>query len=982
VDPGSEGSATGGQEQARYERLKHIVLLAQTLEGDAREALIQRETGDDAGLAADVRELLAGIDADQTLKVSLKVPADTGPEPGPDLSGQDAATATPREYRLLRRLGAGGMGVVYLAERNDGGVVQKVALKLLNATAEASPAMRERFVRERELLARLDHPGIARLLDGGILGDGRPFLAMEYVDGERIDIHAAGLPLDERIELFIKVCDAVAEAHRSLVIHRDIKPANILVDSRGQPRLLDFGIGRMIASDAGSDLTQTGQYALTLAYASPEQLACLPLTTATDVYSLGAVLYQLVCGQAPFSNVDTPAGLFHAIARTDLPPPSRRLVQQGEAGDRKLRIPADIDAIVLKALRKEPGQRYATVLALADDLRSYQQGRPVSARAGERWYRGRRFLRRNAWPLAAAGVVVLSVVGGLLTAILALGQAREQQQVAEQRGEQLQRLVDFQQSMLESVDIDAMGHELTETQQRQVLDVVLRQGLEPELEERLRQGFAQVGAPTIARDALERHIVAHALQRLDRDFADAPLLASDMRQSLAGVLRAIGHYPQAEAEMRRVLKARLALLPGTDADVLSARVDLGQALYLQGELEPAAQAFAQALADSAQLAPMSPLRRAAQAGAARVQSEQGAYAQALERQQALRDAWMAVLPVDDEVLLALRRDFAQTLVRMGRREAAAAELETLLALYQTRYGTESNASLAVMATLGELEFGHHEYERSAELASNVAEARERRLGAEHPDTLRAWGIAATSLVRLADSPESFDLAERLLDRLLSTQGRLLGMGNPATRQFVVDKIRLLSKQERMEDAIALQRRHLEDCRKLLGARHPETLFAMGSLASMLSYRPQTLGEARSIGSQVLALHLDTLGEQHPVYHATLDLMGRIERADGRWAASRDYHAKALDLRASGRGMRDAQTIESASRLYLAYFHLRDQRGMDDVRTRFLDPVIAMDPATLNASMRSVREGALLALEGLWSGGMPTGAGAASARTTR
>jgi len=959
------GAAGGGEAQARarYQRLKELVLQAQPLRGSEREALLRKVAGDDSSLLAEARELLAAMDADQTLKVSWSsgpAPAD----PTPDLSGQEAAAVAPREYRLLRRLGAGGMGVVYLAERADGGFVQQVALKLLNAGAEASPEMRERFARERELLARLDHPGIARLLDGGILEDGRPFLAMEYVDGERIDVHAARLPLEARIGLFIKVCEAVAEAHRRLVIHRDIKPANILVDSRGQPRLLDFGIGRLLDPEQAAGDTRTGSYALTLAYASPEQLSCLPLTTATDVYSLGAVLYQLVCGQAPFAEADTPAALFQAIARTDVAPPSRRARQQGGSGER---IPADIDAIVLKALRKEPEQRYASVTALAEDLHRYLERRPVSARAGERWYRSRRFLRRNAWPLAAVAAVALSVLGGLLASVLALAQAREQQRLAEQRGAELQRLVDFQQSMLESVDIDAMGHDLTGSQQRLVLDLLRRQAPDPALEARLQQAFAQVGAPTIARDALERHVVAHALQRLERDFADAPLLEADMRQSLARVLQGIGHYPQAARESQRVLEARSALLPARDRRLVSARIDLGQALFLQGEGEAAERAFGRALDEARGLPMLDPLLRAAQAGAARVQAELGRLPAALAVQQALRDTWMAQLPEDDEVLLQLRGDYARTLVELGQREAAGAELEALLELYRGRYGAEAPRTLALMDTLADLEFDHHEFERSAALARSVAEVRERRLGAEHPDTLRAWGIAATSLVRLADSPASFDEAENLLQRLLATQGRLLGATHPATRQFVVDKIRLLTKQDRWEDAVALQRRHLADCQRLLGAEHPETLFARGSLASLLSYERDHVVEARAVAAQMLDALYRRMGAEHPLVGATLDLLGRIERTAGRWRQARDYNVRALDIRARTRGALDAQTIESASRLYVALYHLGDQAGMAEVRSRYLDPVIALDPQDLNASMRSVREDALLALEGDWNG---------------
>ncbi|KRG57335.1 hypothetical protein ABB22_09895 [Stenotrophomonas nitritireducens] len=960
-----EGDVSGG-DAARYHRVKQIVLQALDLQGSAREDLVAREAAGDATMVEEVRALLAGMEADQTLVVSLRSSGPPAPDAGQDLSGQEASADAARDYRLLQRLGAGGMGVVYLAERSHGDFVQKVALKLLNPVAEASPELRERFARERELLARLDHPGIARLLDGGILADGRPFLAMEYVEGERVDVHAARLPLDERIALFIGICEAVAEAHRCLVIHRDLKPANILVDARGQPRLLDFGIARLIDEDsAAAGDTHTGQHALTLAYASPEQLACQPLTTATDVYSLGAVLYQLVCGQLPFADIDNPAGLYNAIANTDVQPPSRRLRRDGEPPAQGRAVPADIDAIVLKALRKEPDRRYASVAALAEDLRRYLAHRPVSARADERGYRARRFLRRNAWPLAAAALVLLSVLGGLLASVLALREARAQQALAEKRGHDLQRLADFQQAMLESVDIDAMGHAMTDTQQRKVLEVLEKQGAGQPLDVRLRQAFAQVGAPSIARDALDQQIVTHALARLDGDFADAPLLAADMRQSLARVLIAIGHYAHAADELRRVLQVRGAALPATDARIVSARIDLGQALSLQGELEPATDAYDQALAATRALPALDPQRRAAEAGAARTQAARGELQAALARQSALRKAWMAALPADDEALLLLRGDYAHTLDKLGQRDAGSAEMDALLPLYRSRFGPESNRTLAAMDTLAELAFAHNDYEQSAALARQVAEVRERRLGAEHPDTLKAWGIAAGSLVRLADSPETFAGAEALLDHLLQAQGRILGIEHPATRQFIVAKVRLLSKQERTLEAIALQRQLLADCQRVLGPDHSETLFAQGSLASLLSYLPERQDEARRLAQAVLPPMGRQLGPEHPFVTATYDLIGRIERNTGNWEASRDAHARALEIRSRTRGMVDGNTIESANRLYVALFNLRDEAGMRDLRARFLDPLIARDPGTLNASLRSVREASLLALKGRW-----------------
>ena len=313
----------------RYVEAKRLALQAAELSADERDAFIADACADDDALERELRWMLQALDATHTATLPVLSAV------SPDLSGHDAQANGPRHYRLLRHLGEGGMGTVYLAERCDGDFTQQVALKLLTAAAEGSPILTERFCQERKLLARLEHPGIARLLDGGALADGKPFLAMEYVQGERIDAwcdrHALDLPA--RLALFLKVCAAVEYAHRNLIIHRDIKPANILVTEDGTPKLLDFGIARILDDQADVAATATAAHAMTLAYASPEQIERLPLTTAADVYSLGVVLYQLVAGRRPYQHLVTPHLLSNAIVTGDVLPPSRavRLARQ-EAG--------------------------------------------------------------------------------------------------------------------------------------------------------------------------------------------------------------------------------------------------------------------------------------------------------------------------------------------------------------------------------------------------------------------------------------------------------------------------------------------------------------------------------------------------------------------------------------------------------------------------------------------------------------------------
>lgn len=288
-------------------------------------------------------------------------------------------------YRLIRLLGSGGMGTVYLAERSDGEIQQKVAIKLLRADADR-PAWHERFLRERQLLANLNHPSIARVMDAGHTSDGRPYLVMEYVDGVPIDEYAARLDLRDQLALFLPVGDGISHAHRQLIIHRDLKPSNILVDVSGQPKLLDFGIAKLL--DETRDATQTVERLLTPNYASPEQVRGGIQTTATDVYSLGCVLYKLLTGRSPH--------------------------EQDTASSPK--IPTDIDYILRKALRHEPEERYASVDAFANDVRAFLEWRPVQARSGDTWYRTRKFLRRYWVPVVAAALVLASLSAGLWVA--------------------------------------------------------------------------------------------------------------------------------------------------------------------------------------------------------------------------------------------------------------------------------------------------------------------------------------------------------------------------------------------------------------------------------------------------------------------------------------------------------------------------------------------------------------------------------------
>jgi serine/threonine-protein kinase len=312
-------------------------------------------------------------------------------------------------YRLLEPIGEGGMGVVWRAERADGLIQRVVALKLPLGRWPRGDLV-ERFAREREILAALNHPNIARLYDAGVTADGRPYLALEYVEGRPIDAYCneADLSVRSRVDVFLQVLHAVAYAHARLVVHRDLKPTNILVTHDGQVRLLDFGVAKLLENGQArrSALTELSGEPRTPEYASPEQIAEEPLGTASDVYSLGVVLYELLTGRRPYRvSRESVRAIETAVLEADADPPSK--AAQDDAVGKVLR--GDLDTIVLKALRKKSAERYATVDALADDLQNYLAGYPVRARADGAWYRFSRLVARNKLAAAATAVAFVSL---------------------------------------------------------------------------------------------------------------------------------------------------------------------------------------------------------------------------------------------------------------------------------------------------------------------------------------------------------------------------------------------------------------------------------------------------------------------------------------------------------------------------------------------------------------------------------------------
>jgi serine/threonine-protein kinase len=491
---------------------------------------------------------------------------------GDDSVGQedDMIGRTVGRFRLERRLGSGGMGVVYRAARSDGEFAQLVALKIVKRGMDTEEIL-QRFRRERQTLAALEHPNIARLVDGGATESGQPYLVMEFVEGEPIDAYCDHhqLGLSERIRLFLTVCDAVQFAHRHLVVHRDLKPGNILVARDGTPKLLDFGIARVVGEDAQRQVTVAGARHFTPEYASPEQIAGKLATTTSDVYSLGVILYELLTGTPPYRfTTRTAAEIQHTVAEALPRLPSEAVLraagsEDGESAARRRggsvdrlarRLRGDIDTIVLCALRKEPERRYASVEHLASDLRRHLDRLPVSARRDTLTYRAGKFVQRH---VLATSLAVLSalflVVGGAAVAWQAelaraeRDRARDDRAVALSARAQAEATTRFLQHMLASVDPSRSGRNVTV---HEVLD--------------------------------------EAAGRLSGELADQPLVRASLHHTIGNTYLSLGLYPQAEEELRRALAARRALLGDRHPDVAQVESDLASVLFATHALDEAA----------------------------------------------------------------------------------------------------------------------------------------------------------------------------------------------------------------------------------------------------------------------------------------------------------------------------------------------------------------------------------------------------------
>jgi serine/threonine-protein kinase len=820
----------------------------------SREELLDRACADDPELRAEVERLLA---AHHAAAAFLELPAAGIAAPLLERAARLSAASVPDRigpFHIVREIGHGGMGTVFLAERADGQFDQRVALKLIrqHGIVDLVP----RFLEERRILALLEHPRIARLVDGGITEDGTPWFAMEYVDGEPIDQYcvAHALSTAERLELVAAVCDAVQYAHQHFIVHRDLKPSNILVTAEGRPKLLDFGVAKLVGPVAHGDdgaTTRPHLSAMTPEYAAPEQVRGAAATASTDVYALGVLLYVLLTGQRPYEVRDrSPADIERVICDVDPVRPSVRVT------DRRLgrAIAGDLDSIVLRALAKEREARYASAQELADDLRRHLSGHPVLARRQTRSYRVRRFVKRRRIEVVATIAVALTLIAGSLSSVAQAHRASAERDRAELASHEAEAVNTFLLKLFEASDPgEARGDTLTAE------DLVHRAAARLE---RFR------GPPTDHARLLE--VTARLYQSLGRYAeADSVLLrALALRQGaadhpgedgleVAGTLRALadalvglGRFAAADSFARRALGIETHVLGATHPGLAVTLHQLASIATFRGDLEAAVSYHQQALA--------------------------------------LR---LRALGPADSLTGYSRLLLGAALQRQGRLDEAEREFRTGLAVSERALGPDDpQVAIAVLLVAYLIDEDEGRYVEAEPLYRRALAIRRKALGNAHPMVAQAMGDLSEFLLRRGDTTEALAFSAQRLAILR----RAYGDDHPVFANTTAQVASLLYRAGKLDAAEPLFRQALAMDRRLRGNDHENVAGVEINLARLLIDRRQFRG-AHELLDDALRIDEQVVQSDSMATARTMGVIGLLSSRQGEYVAADSVLRQAIAI---------------------------------------------------------------------------------------
>jgi serine/threonine protein kinase/tetratricopeptide (TPR) repeat protein len=783
-------------------------------------------------------------------------------------------------YRLLELIGEGGMGSVYKAEQREP-VRRIVAIKLIKLGMDTRQVV-ARFDSERQALAMMNHPNVAKVLDGGATDTGRPYFVMEYVAGEPItaycDRHRLGT--EQRLDLFRLVCDAVQHAHHKGIIHRDLKPTNVLVsldDGRPVPKVIDFGVAKAVSQrlTERTFFTERGQLIGTPEYMSPEQaeMGALDVDTRTDVYSLGVLLYELLTGALPFDPKSLRQAAFGEIQRiireVDPPRPSTRLSSLGEqsetvarsrgidSGMLVKRLRGDLDWITMKAMEKDRTRRYANPSELASDIDRHLRHEPVQAGPPTVTYRARKFVRRNRGAVVAAGLVLLSIVAGVAATTVALiresrqrAQAERQKLEAENATGNARAAIEFIETMMLSTHPN-----LTQGKPVMVLDVLDRaaENVETQLKDRplveasvrMTLGVAYQG---LGQSALALPHVTRALDMRRQILGEEHLDTIASTTLLADVTQSLGRLSEAEALIRDVLGRYQRLLGDDHVDTLHALNRLAVVLHHRGQLQEAERLYRDVLA---------------------------------RRQRVLG-------PEHVETLVSLS-NLGSILGSLGRLQEAEALLRQVWQNYRRTLGEDHTNTLVLGANVAGLTYHLGRYREAEAILREVLERRKRVLGEDHAQTLAAMNMLGVVLTRLGPFIE----AETLIREAMERRRRTLGNNHPDTLESSNNLAVLLKEQGRASDAEAIYRENFQREIKLLGPNHATTLRTANNLALAL-VELNRLAEAEELLRDALERRRSLFGDAHPDTLESLNSLGYTLQSAGRPADAEPIYREAFE----------------------------------------------------------------------------------------
>ena len=942
-------------DRERWERIWEIFEGALERPAGERPGFLESACGEDGALRDEVESLLeahesspdsAAGDAIGGAVGSAIAKLEGASEPLSPVEGRRVGP-----YEIRRRLGRGGMGEVYLAFRADDEYRHEVAIKIARGGMD-SPDLARRFLAERQILANLNHPNIARLLDGGSTDDGASYVVMEYVDGVHIDRYCESrrLPSRERVRIFRDVCAAVQYAHRNLVVHRDIKPGNILVTAEGVPKLLDFGIAKLLDPDSDGSTaprTRTALRLLTPEYASPEQLRGGAITTSTDVYSLGVLLYELLTGRLPY-RVDTTrrAELERAICETDPEKPSEAVSRQpasggpdGEAGSppegarapggRAREIPSatlrrelrgDLDNIVLTALRKEPERRYASVEQLSDDLGRYLSGHPVVARKATWRYRASKFIRRNRWGVAAAATIaalLAGLAGSMVVQSMRIARARDR---ASTEAETAARVSGFMVDLFGGVaPEEALGREITA---REILD----RGVErisreledqPAVQSRLRETMGTVYGKLGLYDDAQKLLEASLRQRLELDGAES-LEVAETRTRLGSLFISRGTYAEAERQLLPALEIRRRLLPKDDPDLIESYGVLGDAQRLLGHYDQAEGSF----------------------------------------RKALRIAH-TVYGESHDTVAQLLNSMGQLAQDMGHFAEAEQDLRQAIAMHTALHGEASPAATSARANLGSLLREMGRYDEAEQVLEHSVELIRKVYGDQHVKVATALNNLASLLKEKGDLAGAEKRQREALQMYRDTVGDksyyvALSYNNLAN---------ILQDQGNLDEAERMDRKSLALTREVFGAEHPRVGDCLNNLANVL-WEKHDLAGAERVYREALALDRKLLGPDHPYVAMDESNLSLVLRDAGNLGDALTLVKDAIAISTRAQGASSPTTglyLGSLAALYLQMGRVDEAAEKIDEALRIQEAALSPDHWRLFQS-RSIK-GSVLAAQG-------------------